>query len=53
MAAFALYIHAPEIKLADLLGSIRIMSFQPPAYSFGKTADSVMKSIFPGDTITF
>ena len=45
MAAFALYIHAPEIKLADLLGCIFALSFQPPADSFRKTADCVMQTI--------
>ena len=45
MAAFALYIHAPEIQLADLLRSIYTVTFQRPADSIRIAADCVMQTI--------
>ena len=45
MAALALYIHALKIKRTYLFSSIRTMSFQPQAYSFGIAADSMMQAI--------
>lgn len=41
------YIHAPEIKLADLFGRVFVVTSQPPAYRFGKTTDGVVQAVLP------
>lgn len=41
----ALYIHAFEINLTDLLRRKFTMSFQPPANSLRKAADSMMQTV--------